>query len=261
MQEAPAMKSLFMLVSVAAIALVAGTFATVYGVDEPSRIDQVLARWETQAAGWRTINVRFTREDHEVAWGTRNEFAGTLLVKDAETAAVDFAKPGDPATLVECLVWVNSEIRQFDAKTRQIFLFPRPKDIPSRLPDAICLPFLFGRKAAELKRDYDIHLVNEKEKSYVIRFDAKNHAAAPTLPKGDLFARIAWTTQWFHAIYIELDKETMLPRALVLVDPNGKDRKTYRVTSIRLNEPIPEAVFEVRAVKGWKVIVNPARAN
>lgn len=251
--------------SAAALVLVAGTLAISRGADEPPRIDQILARWEALASARKTIDVRFTREDHSLAWNGRAEYDGRLMLKDAETAAVDFTTRGDPPTLVERLVWTGSEIRQFDAGTRQIFLFARPKDLPPKLPDAICLPFLFGRKAAEVQEHYDVRLVKEDDKTYLIRFDAKDVAASPAPAKGNLLerilARMVWSSSTFRTAHVELDKETLLPRKLLLVDLNGKDTQTYRVTSIRLNEPVREDVLQVRAVKGWKVVVNPASSD
>jgi hypothetical protein len=261
MQEAPEMRFPTTAMSAATIILAAGPIAIGRDADEPPRIDRVLARWEALASARKTIDVRFTREDHSRVWNDRTEYDGRLILKDAETAAVDLMKRGDPPVLVERLVWTGSELRYFDAKRKQIWFFARPRDIPPKLPDSIGLPFLFGRKAAELKRDYDIRLMKEDEKSYLIRFDAKDVVASPSPLKGDLFARMAWSMPTFHAVHVELDKETLLPRQVLLVDPNGKDTQTYRVTAIRLDEPVREDIFQARAVKGWKVVENPAPAG
>ena len=141
----------------ASFILMAGIAAIVRGADEPSRLDQVLARWEAKASTWKTLDVRFTREDRSPKWGASERYDGTLLMKDAETAAIDFKKRGEP-TLHERIVFTGLESRWFHAETRQISIFPRSQGDPVKLPDAICLPFLFGRKAAEVQEHYDVRL-------------------------------------------------------------------------------------------------------
>lgn len=246
----------------AAIVAASGTLAIARGADGPSRLDDVLARWEAKASTWKTLDVRFTREDRSRVWGMTN-FEGTLLLKDERTAALDFKTRDEPPAFQERTVWTDSEWRQFDARTRQIFLLPRPQGDPVRLPDTLCLPFLYGRKAEELRRRFDIRLEKDGETSYLLRLDPRKDAPPVDAPKGTLLDRVRKSLLWpaeypFRTAYLELDKETFLPRMYLLIDLNGADRQTYRVTSYRPNEPIADSFFRVRGVEGWKVITSPA---
>jgi hypothetical protein len=255
MRSTTALMSALVIVALAA-AVAAG--------DEPKTIDQVLSRWEKEAAGRKTIAVTFAREDKQKGWDSEN-YDGRLIIKDRETAVLHLAKSGKVPTDFERILWTHSEIRQYDYSTKEIFCFPMADVRGFRLPDLMCIPFLFNRTVAELKEDYDFHLEKENDKSYLIRFSPRPGAGHdPVLvehPRENFFQRILTKMMFppftFSRAYIELDKETLLPRRFLLVPPDGKGTQDYRVTNIRCNEPVPEELFRASLIKGWSVRQNP----
>jgi hypothetical protein len=265
------MRSTIALMSALAIVAVGAVIAVgsdSIAVDGPTTIDQVLARWEKEAAGRKTVAVTFTREDKLKGWDSEN-YDGRLIIKDRETAVLHRAKTGKVPKDFERILWTRSEVRQYDYSTKEIFCFSTADVRGFRLPDLMCIPFLFNRTVAEIKENYDFHLQEENDKSYVIRFSPRYGAgSAPVFvehPKGNFFQRMftgmIFSQFAFSRAYLELDKETLLPRRFLLVAPNRKDTQDYKVTNIRCNEPVPEELFRAVQVKGWTLRGDPTPAK
>jgi hypothetical protein len=55
----------------------------------------------------------------------------------------------------------------------------------------------------------------------------------------------------FSKAYVELDRATYLPRRYVLVMPDGKSTRDYRVTDGRCDQPVPEEVWRIPDHSDW----------
>jgi hypothetical protein len=218
-------------------------------------IDQVLARWEDMAPEWKTIAVKFTVTQRSLIRGEGKKLEGQLILKDAEDAVVELKELGKDAPYDTRILWTPTEIHQYVGDGMEVGTHQKPKRRGTGLSDTITLPFLYGRRVAEVREHYDIKLERETDRMYMISFSPRRRAGRDpgfVEPlKGNIFQRMVTKSMFsqfaFSLAYLELDKETLLPRTFVLVDPNGKDIQAFRATETLLNEPVPDEPFLPKA--------------
>jgi outer membrane lipoprotein-sorting protein len=247
----PATKTAAAILAVGAI-LAFGLGATPAQADGPTTIDDVLTRWEKQAAERKTISVSVTRTDKSKAWPNVERYQGHLIFKDADNASVHLQKVGAGPNDGRRLIFTPTEIREYDQAAQQIFVFPRVKGDPSSLANLMSLPFLLGRKAAGWKELYKISLAKENATAYLLKIEPRGEAK-PAAGRGGDFLSLAD----FRDAYLQLNKETLLPERFVIVAPDGKQTQDYALSGIRLNEPVSEVFFKPLEPKGWTVRRNP----
>jgi TIGR03009 family protein len=213
----------------------------------PASLDQVLDAWQTRTETFHTLHVTFTRLDKSVAAGLVDEYQGRIYLQKPGLACVHFAKV-DAATRKavdhERIVFTGEEIRQYDFKTRRIFVFPldRKERGNTDLQATVAFhPFLFGMKAEDARRLYMLTLVGQNGDSYLIGIHPRPGQVAPG----------------FRSAFLQLGKKTLMPERLLLVEGNGKDTQDYCFSTITANNPIHPDFFKPLIVKGWSVFENP----
>jgi RNA polymerase sigma factor (sigma-70 family) len=220
-----------------------------------TKLDQILKRWEQEAAGIKTLDVRLTRYDKHVVANDADEYEGRLIVKCPNLASIDFnGQRGAPYAGVR---FSESEVHLLQGATKQEFVFPRTDEQRKTLPWCIRLPFLLSTDSDELKRQFHIELVSENERSVILRF-------IPNSPRSGWsgiaalfsFGEIATKDALSEALVI-LNAQTYVPGAYKVISPNGKDFQLYKVKSIMCNRPVAPGVFEPPVREGWSVIPNP----
>src|SRR5262249_12448352 len=101
--------------------------------------------------------------------------------------------------------------------------------------------FLFGMKAEEAKRRYDMKLVREDQ----------NHIYV------EIFPRFAQDKAEFKRARIVLSRDTFLPRQLWFEQPTGTD-VTWDIPAIKANVQVNRADFDAPKVPpGWKPVTVP----
>ena len=103
------------------------------------------------------------------------------------------------------------------------------------------MPFLFNMKAQEAKDRYTMKILRQDAKFYFIQVEPKL--------KADVEA--------FKRAQIVLDTVYLLPTRIVLISPDGKSYKDFRVEHILPNAEVKDAWFQGRELPKWKVIRNP----
>jgi TIGR03009 family protein len=211
----------------------------------PGAMDKILTAWAQQNGTLNSLSVAFVRTDTSKVWG-KEEYVGNAYLQSPNLACLHFKKvnPSNPkkADDHERIVCTGQEVRQYDYKTQQIFVFPLDRNERKRAIQEGPLPFLFNMKKEEARRRYDMTLKGEDKDNYLIQVDP-------------LEAR---DRDVFSVAYIQLGKRTYLPDRLLLVDPNGKDRQDYTFTQVAQNGAINPLFFQGLNIKGWKVVMNPA---
>jgi hypothetical protein len=95
---------------------------------------------------------------------------------------------------------------------------------------------LFGMKADEVKDRFRVRLIKQTAESDHLQL-------FPKRPGG------------FTRFDLVLDRKSLLPSYLRLVDRNGKDTQTYTFTKARRNPPgMTDADFRAATPKGWTVV-------
>jgi TIGR03009 family protein len=220
-------------------------------VPDPAAMDALLDRWAQQNGKLTTLTVSFVRIDTSKVWGDKTEYMGNAYLQSPNLACLHFKKvdrpEGKPATSAdhERIVCTGQQVRQYDFKTKQIFVFPLDPDQRKRAIQEGPLPFLFNLNAQEAKQRWGMTLMGEDKDNYLI-------GIVPRLQKDrDVFSQA----------FLQLSKTTFLPDRMLLVDTNGKDTQDYKFRTVEPNQPINPQFFQALAVKGWKVVENPEPAQ
>ncbi|CAN5739735.1 hypothetical protein BH23PLA1_BH23PLA1_41870 [soil metagenome] len=227
--------------------------ATVKPPNDPlaeQKLNQILARWEADSAQIGSLFAEFDHVEKLVLVGTQKRYRGMAFLQRPNLALIELKRQvGEEYKFDKRIVCTGREVVEYSAAATQITVFPLPKDAQLRALDEGPLPFLFGLKAEEIKRRYQMTLKQEAEKSYRIEIE-------PLLPiDRDAFA----------VAVLDLNKETLLPDALYMLSANGQDQQHYYFTRILKNRPFQENTFhwspelaqDLRQ-QGWSIIVNPS---
>ena len=206
---------------------------------ERARVDALLARWERQAAGARTIVARFSRVDRSPDWKTETRYSGRVVLMSPNRARLELTRAGrrDGKGFDERVICTGREVYRYAAATRQVFIAavdPTRRD----LVDAGPVSLLFGLKAEEVKRRYRLSLLRDDRRRSVLRLIPRQ-----SIDRG----RFAWAD-------VALARSTAEPEAIRLVAANGKDTETYTLHEVARNERVDPATFEATIPSGWSVV-------
>lgn len=210
--------------------------------EEPAaadKLDEVLARWERRASGIETINVEFTRIDRSTLFPGEQRFEGRVILKAPALAYYEMRQLEACGRVVRSqrMAWSPDEIRISFEDTRQMIIMPRGE--APKAPELMRLPFLFRMRAEEVRRRYEVSLLEERPTAYVIEFVSRGGAR--------------WKE--FSRALVLLDKERLLPEAMRLEMGSGGDTITYRAKEIRCDEPVlPDGLFRIEARECWEVV-------
>ena len=143
--------------------------------------------------------------------------------------------------IAEKFVCTGTFLYQFSPAKREIHAIELPRREGGQVADDNFLTLLFGVKAAEARRRYDLKLSNEDQ--YYIYVDVK---ARNEQDKAD-----------FQRARIVLNKDTFLPRQLWFEQPNSSE-VTWDIPRIESGVRLNRADFDAPTPpKDWKLIQEP----
>ncbi len=202
-------------------------------------MDDLLQKWEIKSAKIKTLSVKYKRKDVSRLFNTEKVYEGEARLTSDNRAYLDFweivqgqAKP----VFDERIICDGKDVYQFKGATRQIFVFPLPADQRQKAIQQGPLPFLFNMRAAEAKKRYHMTLAGEDAESYTIKI-------IPLLPID---------REEYSQALIKLSKNPedpsrdLLPQAIRLTSPEGKDTKTFTFSAEGMipNKPIGDNWFD-----------------
>jgi TIGR03009 family protein len=226
---------------------------------DPAKMDWILQKWEQQSSLLKTLDVTILRIDDTPAWGDPEFYEGRALFKSPNLAFIDFNKIKQdekkrPAkdvkgkflsTPYERIICTGSEVWQYRSDTQQIFIFPLEKDEEKKAIEEGPLPFLFNMRAEDARRRYQMTLLNEDKKNNVYGVSIK--------PK------IKEDQESFSRAFVNLNRDYLLPVRIVLISPDGKSKKDFRLGPMYPNHQVNAKNFEGKALgPPWRVVRNPA---
>jgi len=228
---------------------------------EEAQVERVLNLWEQQSREIKTFDCRFKRWIYDVVFGPPNQ------AKYIELGVIKYAAPDRGLFRVETTEKDGKEVPIDDSRAehwicdgKSVFEFAPAKKqlIEHKLPPELQgkaiadtpLPFIFGAEAEKLKQRYFIRLITPP--------DVKDQIWLEAYPR---FQRDAANFQ--RAQFI-ITIQGMLPYALRLVQPNGKDYTVYQFYDIVVNDPLQlfrGNPFRPFTPLGWKKIVEEPPAT
>jgi TIGR03009 family protein len=225
---------------------------------DPAKMEWLLKQWERQSSLLKTLDVTILRIDDAPAWGDREYYEGRALFKSPNLAFIDFNKIKlddkkkpikDPqknrwvSTPYERIVCTGTEVWQYRSDTQQIFIFPLENNEQKKAIEEGPLPFLFNMRAEDAKQRYQITLMSEDKKSYGISIKPK----------------LKEDKDSFSLAFVNLDHDYLLPIRIVMLSPDGKSNKDFRLGPMYPNRQVNDKNFEGKPLgPPWKIVRNPA---
>jgi TIGR03009 family protein len=225
-----------------------------------AKMSSLLDKWEGQSAKLKTLDVKIARVDSDPSWQTEDHYEGTAMFKSPNLAYLDFARVKvaknekgqfvpvvDPKTgkritaRADTVVCAQNEVWHYQHDVRQIIIFPLAKGERQRALDEGPLPFLFNMRKQDALARYDMAFTGETTKAYGVRVHPK----------------LLEDQESFKSAFLFLDKTYLLPSRIVLIAPDGKSTRDYKLEVISPNVKVDDVYFKGGVYKDWKVVKNP----
>lgn len=225
---------------------------------DPAKMEWLLKQWEHQSSLLKTLDVTILRIDDNPAWGDLDYYEGRALFKSPNLAFIDFNKikqddkkkpVKDPqknkwvSTPYERIICTGNEVWQYKSDTQQIFIFPLGKDDQKKAIEEGPLPFLFNMHAEDARRRYQMTLMSEDDKGYGVSIKPKFQEDKES----------------FSLAFVNLDRKYLLPVRILMLAPDGKSKKDFRLGPMYPNRVVNDKNFEGKPLAPpWKIVRNPA---
>lgn len=239
---------------------------------EQQYVDQLLEQWENRGAEIKTFDCQFEKWEYDNVFGPRSKDGqalnepmrkckGRLTYSNPDKGSFKIEEiyrftektEGQPAAydLQENEVgdhWVcdGKAIFQYNHTEKRLEVQKLPEDM--RGADIVNgpLPFLFGAEAEKLKARYWIR--SKKSDATTIWLEA--------------YPRTQADAANYHHVEVMLERQTMLPKALQVHQPNGANRDVYIFEPATINGTMDKlfgGLFNApRTPFGWKKVVMEA---
>jgi TIGR03009 family protein len=218
-------------------------------LDPRNPLDAHLMRWEKEMKAVQTLVVQAQRTEKNKVFGYTDKYVGEAKYmklpvgssgQTENLASLYMRKEGQP-TQFEHFICTGTHLYQFLPQQKEIRVYQLPPPKQGQVGDDSFLSFLFGMKAEEAKRRYELKLV--KEDQYYIYVEI-----LPRLPqdKAD-FARAR----------LVLNKDSFLPRQLWFEQANG-DEVTWDLPRVQSGVQLDRKEFVApQPPQGWKLVQPP----
>lgn len=170
------------------------------------QLDMLLQRWEQEMKRIETLSAELNRTTVDKVYQGTEIFNGTAKYMKPNLAVLEMKKKDKPEVYEKYICsgtflyeWVPS------SKVIRAHELPPPKE--GQVGDDNFLSFLFGMKAEEAKKRYDLKLMKEDQFYYYVQ----------VLP------RMAADKADFQEARLALNKSSFLPREVRFTQPNGNE--------------------------------------
>ena len=213
----------------------------------PSALDNYLLSWERKMLEVKTLQAQLTRSEKDPSFNKTQDFVGfAQYMKELRAdgvmnlATLEMRPKDKPNEIAEKFICSGTHLYQFNPAQKEIKQYELPRPRPGSVAQDNVMGFMFGMRAVDAQRRYEMKLA--KEDQYYIYIDIQ-----PRLPadKADfLFARIV------------LNKDTFLPRQLWF--KSSGNEVTWDIPVVRTGVQVNRADFEApKPAPGWKLTVVP----
>jgi TIGR03009 family protein len=212
----------------------------------PAALDNYLLRWEQEMLKVQTLSAQIVQVRKDKTFNTATKLVGwAAYMKDGagpsaiNLAAMALAPEGKDVTreFQEKYVCTGTFIYQFVPSQKEVKVYELPRPKPGQVADEGFLAFMFGMRATEARRRYDLQMA--KEDQYYVFVDI-----VPRFPadKAD-----------FQRARLVLSKDTFLPRQLWFLSANG-DEVLWDIPRSGSGVRLDRRLFDKpQAPPGWRV--------
>jgi TIGR03009 family protein len=208
---------------------------------DPSKdpLDALLVQWEAKMKAIDTISANVVRTRDDATFPGREVFEGKAQYMKPNLALLELRMRGQP-TKFEKYVSTGSHLFEYAPTNHELRYHELPPPKPGQVGNDDFLSFLFGMKAEEAKRRYNIKFMGPGQDAYYYYVEIN-----PRFPADK---------QDFQKAMLALSKGTLLPRLLTFIEPNG-NRVQWDLPSIETGARLNREDFTKPAVPaGWKYV-------
>lgn len=217
---------------------------------QAAQLDEALGAWEQRNKEVKSFECKFTCWKYDAVFGNGRE------PKTTDHGIIKYAAPDKGLFKIE-----GDRAEQWICDGRVIFEYNYPKKTitehhlpPHMQGKAISdgpLPFVFGTEAQKLKQRYFLRLITPRDADGEIWIEA--------------FPRFQRDAAEFQKAEVILKADGMLPFAIQLYMPSGKERTSYQFESVVVNRRFRFMEFDwfrptTPMFEIWKTIVEQAPA-
>jgi TIGR03009 family protein len=211
----------------------------------PEQLDTVLKRWEREMSSVKTLVAECQRTEKNNTFEYTEVFSGAAKYMKLETgdrithlASLYMENKKNPQ-IYEKFICTGDFLYQFLPQQKELRVHTIQRRDPKQVADDSFLSFLFGMKAADAKKRYDMALKYDTHYYYVY--------IRPRLPqdKAD-----------FQQARLTLNRQTDLPVQLWFEQPNDKTQVTWDLPpkQMQKNPPVDRKEFTTpEKPAGWQV--------
>jgi len=206
-------------------------------------LDDILASWERSMKGVTSLTATLNRTTLQKTFQATEVFEGTAKYMRPNLAMLYMSKKNRPE-IFEKYVCSGNFLYEFVPREKLLRVHELPQPKQGQVGEDNLLTFLFGMKAAEAKRRYDLMVL-----------------APPPNDKWYFYILIKPKTQRdkndFSRARLVLHNTTFLPRQLWFEQPNGNEI-TWDFLKMDVKTPLARADFGPPPVPtGWKMVKIP----
>src|SRR5262249_26545922 len=169
--------------------------------------DGFLQRWEKEMKDVDTLVIPCKRTVKDKEFGKVSEKSGAAMFKRPNLAFVHLQKKDKPEEDYERYVCTGNFLYEFAPQFKELRARALPQPKSGNVSDDNFLSMLFGMKAADAKKRYDLKLTREDDNFIYIHVFPRNNA-----DKAE-----------FSQARIVINKQNFLPRQLWFVEPNKNE--------------------------------------
>jgi TIGR03009 family protein len=208
------------------------------------RLDFLLGRWEQEMSNVKTLAAQCSRVTVDQTFQTTDIFEGTARYMKPNLAMLEMQKKGQ-AQVIEKYICTGTFLYEFVPQNKVIRVHEMPAPKQGQVADDSFLSFLFGMKAEEARRRYDLKLV--KEDQYYVYIEI-----LPRFPadKAD-----------FQKARLVLNNQSFLPRQLWFKQPNDNEVQ-WDIPKIVSGAALNRNDFtQPQTPPGWSMVRVPRSAD
>jgi TIGR03009 family protein len=213
-------------------------------------VTAVLQRWEKELSAVQGLSAQCVRTDVNKTFRLTEVYIGTAKYMKLEVggrvqnlASLEMTKKDNPQ-VYQKFIYTGELLYQFVPQEKEIRVHQPPPPKPGQVADDNFLSFLFGMKAEEARRRFEMTLQNPNDQFYYYI------SIKPRFPED---------RDDFQQARLVLLKETFLPRQLWFEEPNG-NHVTWDIVKTQNGAQLDRREFTAPDTPvGWKVVRVPTR--
>ena len=212
-------------------------------------LDDHLAKWEAAMKTVETLGAKLTRIDKDPTFDRVQKLTGVAYYMKVGTGAtvqnlalLEMTLDGQKEPK-EKFICTGTYIYSYAPEQKEIRYYELPKPKPGQVADDNLMSLLFGMKADDAKRRYELKLA--KEDTHYIYVDIAPRSPAD---KAD-----------FQRAQLILNKSNYLPRRLSFEHANGSE-VTWDIPNLQVGMALDRRAFDApQAPPGWKTVAGENR--